>query len=604
MPVDVNKLVTIDNDLRTINIPSGISILGVQYDDDVHKICFEMPRHVSDTDLSDFSIRVNYKNSNGDGDVFEVEDKVVNEDTITFSWVVGPTAFLCVGDVLFSICLKKYADDGIVDKEYNTTIAKLPVLEGLETSPLVVRENADVLERWKLELFDIVKDSGKTAYEYAVEGGYEGSEEEFTRSISNALGVADWAAKKENTEIFNKNDIVLGTGGSYTTINGTTYLKYKCETSSPRPFIWINPLSSMKGALAVGLKAISEDGDSSKTASFTVEYPNSYASTFSIRLDGTYQTFITSNDRNALRIRPSDIGDPKTVLIDVSSISIIATYDISAYNANKLFSNGVYPINKTDKMLYNVGVDADGKLWSEGDWRLVGSESTIGGLYKSPVSISNGIVTFSSNDVNKAWYSNFLPETGSIDIFVCKKDTTTYNTQGTIKHKLSAIDYSAGTFRLLSESGTSVSTTYDVAEYWILLPHGDSQSVSFKVPEDALGRNNTRLKFRYFTPYAYCSSNKKHFSCNDPRFEFTERAPVKHSGGYEITIEVESSDDTSEFTYYYYRRIKLTSGAVAAKESVNMVYNPSRNPDIITFTADDDIFVPGAKLQLWVSSHD
>ena len=181
MPVDVNKLVTIDNDLRTINIPSGISILGVQYDDDVHKICFEMPRHVSDTDLSDFSIRVNYKNSNGDGDVFEVEDKVVNENNITFSWVVGPTAFLSVGDVLFSICLKKYADDGIVDKEYNTTIAKLPVLEGLETSPLVVRENAYVLERWKLELFDIVKDSGKTAYEYAVEGGYEGSEEEKIR---------------------------------------------------------------------------------------------------------------------------------------------------------------------------------------------------------------------------------------------------------------------------------------------------------------------------------------------------------------------------------------------------------------------------------------
>lgn len=603
MPVDVNKLVTIDNELRTINIPSGISILGVQYDDDVHKICFEMPRYVSDTDLSEFSIRVNYKNPNGDGDVFEVEDKVVNDDTITFSWVVGPTAFLCVGDVLFSICLKKYAADGIVDKEYNTTIAKLPVLEGLETSPLVVRENADVLERWKLELFDIVKDSGKTAYEYAVEGGYEGSEEEFTRSISNALGVADWAAKKENTEIFDKNDIVLGEGGSYTTINGTTYLKYKCDASNPRPFTWINPLSSMKGALAVSLKAISEDGDSSKTARLTVEYPNAYASTFSIRLDGTYQTFITSNDMNALRIEPSSTGDPVTVLIDVSSISIIATYDISSYNANKLFSNGVHPINKTDNMPYNVGVDKEGKLWSESDWRLIGSENIVTGVYKSPISISNGIVTFSSNDVNKAWYSNLLPETGSIDIFVCKKDITTYNAQGTIKHKLSAIDYSAGTFQLLSESGTSVSTTYNVAEYWIMIPHGDSQSISFEVPRDSRGDTNKRLKFRYFTPYTYCSSGKKHFSCNDERFEFTERATVKHSGGYEITIEVENSDNAGYFPYDYYRHIKLTSGAVAAKDYVNIVRDTSGNPEIITFTADDDIFVPGAKLQLWVSSH-
>lgn len=600
MPVDVNKLVTIDNDLRTINIPSGISILGVQYDDDVHKICFEMPRHVSDTDLSEFSIRVNYKNPNGDGDVFEVEDKVVNEDTITFSWVVGPTAFLCVGDVLFSICLKKYADDGIVDKEYNTTIAKLPVLEGLETSPLVVRENADVLERWKLELFNIVKDSGKTAYEYAVEGGYEGSEEEFTHSISNALSVADWAAKKENTEIFDKNDITLGDSGSYTTINGTTYLKYNDQKSGE--FRWRNPFSSIKGALAVSLKAISEDGDSSKTTLLAVEYSNAYASTFKIRLDGTYQTFITANDMNALYIRSGSVDGSATVLIDVSSISIIATYDISAYNANKLFSNGVFPINKTNNMPYNVGVDADGKLWSESDWRLIGSQNIKSGIYRSPLGISNGIVTFSSNDVSKPWYSNLLPETGSIDIYVCKKDTTTNNAQGTIKHKLSAIDYSAGTFQLLSESGTSVSTTYNVAEYWIMIPDEDSQSISFKVPEDALGRTNTRLKFRYFTPYTYCTNNKKHFSCNDARFEFTERAAVKHSGGYEITIEVESSDDTTNFVNNYYRRIKLTSGTVTVKEYVNILYSPSRNPEIITFTADDDIFVPGAKLQLWVSS--
>lgn len=598
MPVDVNKLVTIDNDLRTINIPSGISILGVQYDDDVHKICFEMPRYVSDTDLSEFSIRVNYKNPNGDGDIFEVEDKVVNDDTITFSWVVGPTAFLCVGDVLFSICLKKYADDGIVDKEYNTTIAKLPVLEGLETGPLVVRENSDVLERWKLELFDIVKDAGKTAYEYAVEGGYEGSEEEFAHSINNAMGVADWAARKENTEIFNKNDIVLGSGGSYTTINGTTYLKYKCDAGDTQPFTWYNPFSSMKGALAVSLKAISEDGDSSKTAMLSVEYSNFFSSAFSIRLDGTYQTFITSNDFNALYIRPTTNSN-LTVLIDVSSISIIATYDLSSYYANKVFSNGVYPINKTDNMIYNVGVDTEGKLWSEADWRIIDTKN-IGGWYRSPVSISNGIVTF--NGTTDPWYSQALPETGSIDIFVCNKSLTTNNSQGTLKHKLTAIDYSAGTFQLLDSSGTEVTTSYDTATYWIMIPDRTSQSISFRVPADNLGRTNKRLKLRYFTPYTYCTTGKKHFRCNDARFEFTERSTVKHSGGYEMTIEVEYSENHTYLTYNYYRHIKLINGTGTLKEYSNIVRSTS-NPETITFTADDDIFVPGAKLQLWVSNH-
>ncbi len=598
MPVDVNKLVTIDNDLRTINIPSGISILGVQYDDDVHKICFEMPRYVSDTDLSEFSIRVNYKNPNGDGDVFEVEDKVVNDDTITFSWIVGPTAFLYVGDVLFSICLKKYANDGIVDKEYNTTIAKLPVLEGLETSPLVARENSDVLERWKLELFDIVKDAGKTAYEYAVEGGYEGSEEEFAHSINNAMGVADWAARKENTEIFDRNDIVLGSGGSYTTINGTTYLKYKCTAADTQPFTWYNPFSSMKGALAVSLKAVSEDGDSSKTAMLRATYPDSYGELFSIRLDGTYQTFITSNDRNTLYIRPATNSD-LTVLIDVSSISIIATYDLSAYYANKVFSNGVHPINKTDNMMYNVGVDTEGKLWSEVDWRLIDTKNILG-WYKSPVSISNGIVTFSG--MTDPWYSQALPETGSIDIFVCNKSLTTNNVQGTLKHKLTAIDYSAGTFQLLDSSGTEVTTSYDTATYWIMIPDRTSQSISFRVPEDTLGRVNKRLKLRYFAPYTYCATGKKHFSCNDKRFEFTERSTVKHSGGYEITIEVEYSENPTYLPYNYYRNIKLINGTGTIKEYSNIVQSTS-NPETITFTADDDIFVPGAKLQLWVSNH-
>lgn len=596
MPVDVNKLVTIDNDLRTINIPSGISILGVQYDDDVHKICFEMPRYVSDTDLSEFSIRVNYKNPNGDGDVFEVEDKVVNDDTITFSWIVGPTAFLCVGDVLFSVCLKKYAEDGIVDKEYNTTIAKLPVLEGLETTPLVIRENADVLEKWKLELFDIVKDAGKTAYEYAVEGGYEGSEEEFTHSINNAMGVADWAARKENTEIFDKNDIVLGNGGSYTTIDGVTYLKYECDAANPTPFVWNNPFSSMKGALAVSLKAISEDGDYTKTAMLSARYNNSVSNAFSIKLDGTYQTFTTSNNYQTLYIKPTTKSDV-TVLIDVSSISIIATYDLSAYYANKVFSNGVYPSKKTDTMVYSVGVDEEGKLWSEADWRLIDTKN-VGGWYRSPKSITNGVVTF--DGVGAPWYTQALPESGPIDIFVCNKSVTTNISQGTIKHKLSAIDYSAGTFQLLDTSGTAVTTSYDTS-YWIMIPDRTSQSISFRVPADSLGRTNKRLKFRYFTPYTFCSSGKKHFSCNDVRFEFMERSTVKHSGGYEIIIEVEYSESSS-FVYNYYRRIKLINGTGTLKEYANIVQSYS-NPETITFTADDDIFVPGSKLQLWVSNH-
>ena len=69
-----------------------------------------------------------------------------------------------------------------------------------------------------------------------------------------------------------------------------------------------------------------------------------------------------------------------------------------------------------------------------------------------------------------------------------------------------------------------------------------------------------------------------------------------------MTIEVEYSENPTYLTYNYYRRIKLINGTGTLKEYSNIVRSTS-NPETITFTADDDIFVPGAKLQLWVSNH-
>ena len=144
--IDTDKTLIIDKDLRTIIIPSSVKNLGVESDDDVLRLKFSMPRMYGDVDLSDFSIYINYMNAKNTGDVYVVDDKTIADDTITFSWLVGRVALAYKGNVRFIVCMKKHDNNSNVIQEYNTTIASLPVLEGLETGETVIQQNPDIIE--------------------------------------------------------------------------------------------------------------------------------------------------------------------------------------------------------------------------------------------------------------------------------------------------------------------------------------------------------------------------------------------------------------------------------------------------------------------------
>ena len=157
----MSDFIVINDDLRTMQIPSSIVLLGVESDDDVNKIPFQMPQEYSGFDLSTFDARINYMNANGDGDVYVIEDLAVDGDDpslMTFTWLVGRNACAYKGDTKFIVCLKKFADDdsGDVVQEFNTTVYSLPVLEGLETTEAVVQQNADIIEY----LMNLMQQSG------------------------------------------------------------------------------------------------------------------------------------------------------------------------------------------------------------------------------------------------------------------------------------------------------------------------------------------------------------------------------------------------------------------------------------------------------------
>lgn len=143
---EADKTLVINNDLRTITIPPSVKNLGVESDDGVLWLHFRMPSMYGDIDLSTFKIRINYMNANGEGDVAIAKNVSVADGFITFSWKIERKAAAFKGYVNFVVCLKNMDMSGVITEEFNTTVAKLPVLKGLETTEQVVQQNPDVLE--------------------------------------------------------------------------------------------------------------------------------------------------------------------------------------------------------------------------------------------------------------------------------------------------------------------------------------------------------------------------------------------------------------------------------------------------------------------------
>ncbi len=148
--------IVINDDLRTMQIPESITLLGVESDDDVNKIPFQMPKEYCGFDLSTFEARINYMNANGDGDIYIVSDLAADGDMMSFTWLVGRSACAYKGNTKFIVCLKLFDANSNVIKEFNTTVYSLPVLEGLETTEAVVQQNADIIE----DILQKIEDAG------------------------------------------------------------------------------------------------------------------------------------------------------------------------------------------------------------------------------------------------------------------------------------------------------------------------------------------------------------------------------------------------------------------------------------------------------------
>lgn len=164
----MEDICVIDSDMRIIDIPEQFKVLGVESDKDVKAMRFRIPKTYKGTDLSAFTISVNYQNARGTKGRYIVTDKKVSGDQIEFSWTVGKTATVYRGDTRFIVCMRLTGSDGVIKKEFNTTLATMTVLEGLEVdNPVIEQEEKDIIA----QLLQIVDDKSKEAVQAVAEEG-------------------------------------------------------------------------------------------------------------------------------------------------------------------------------------------------------------------------------------------------------------------------------------------------------------------------------------------------------------------------------------------------------------------------------------------------
>lgn len=130
-------MIKIDVDTRCWQIPKEECFLGVESDDKVKILRFELSKNefCNGLNFTDCNCFINYKNEGNDTIPYGITDMELQEDgTVTFTWQVSRGATIYKGNTFAVLCVKKVRDDGTITNEWNSRIGSFTVAKGLEPS--------------------------------------------------------------------------------------------------------------------------------------------------------------------------------------------------------------------------------------------------------------------------------------------------------------------------------------------------------------------------------------------------------------------------------------------------------------------------------------
>lgn len=126
------KYLEINADDRSIIIPTGENLLGVENDNEGARKYFRCPKIVGDNiDLTKSDVYINVQNASGEKsgkDRYPVQNMTASGDNVTFEWVLERKVTSHKGSVRFAVCVREKG----TEREWHTTFATGNALEGEE----------------------------------------------------------------------------------------------------------------------------------------------------------------------------------------------------------------------------------------------------------------------------------------------------------------------------------------------------------------------------------------------------------------------------------------------------------------------------------------
>lgn len=204
------KYLEINADDRSIIIPAGENLLGVENDNKGARKYFICPKIVGDNiDLTKSDVYINVQNASGGKsgkDRYPVQNMTASGDNVTFEWVLERKVTSYKGSVRFAVCVREKG----TEREWHTTFATGNALEGEE-----LFEPAELEARGQDFIGILTSDanadansieSGKSAY-------VNGKKIEGALTSKNELSV-----NVTKTELAFKQSLAPGTGAVYTPV--------------------------------------------------------------------------------------------------------------------------------------------------------------------------------------------------------------------------------------------------------------------------------------------------------------------------------------------------------------------------------------------------
>lgn len=173
----IDNVLFIDPATREITVPPYALVAGAAGDKDVNWINFKIPRYYDGSDFSEFQIRINYLNANGDPNFYTAQNKIIKDDAVYFSWLITMDAVAYSGDLTFGVSFITYEEEH-VSQEFNTKPCIIHVGDAIHVEQYIdPGEMEDIIARVLQEVADYIELKEHEIDEYIADALEEAKEE-------------------------------------------------------------------------------------------------------------------------------------------------------------------------------------------------------------------------------------------------------------------------------------------------------------------------------------------------------------------------------------------------------------------------------------------